>query len=97
MRSVILWLAGALSIGGAVAYKAYERGETDIAYIAAIAACAVIAMAIVAPDFFSGRRREPGDWSQEIEDLRSKGERPSFEPRERPADEKSSSEKRDAA
>jgi hypothetical protein len=97
VRGVILWLLGALIIGGTVAYKVYARGDTDIAYIVAMSACAVIAMAIVAPDFFSGRRREPGDWSQEIQELHSKGEPPSFELRETSAEPERSSEKRDAA
>jgi hypothetical protein len=96
VRQVVLWLIGAFIFGATVAYRVYRSGNTDLGYILAISGCVVVAIAIVAPNFFSGRRRDPGDWSQEIQDLRSKHETPVVGPRDVAGDLERSNEKRDA-
>jgi len=68
---VVLWVIAALVVGGLMALRLYRSGASNVGYILGMSIAAVIAMAVVAPNLLSGNRRDPGDWSQEVKDLRS--------------------------
>jgi hypothetical protein len=83
-RLVVLWVVGALFFGANFAYRMYQSGDTDLGYLIAMALCAVIAVAIVAPKVFLGRRN-PMDWSEEIQELHSGHEAARPQPSESPS------------
>ena len=65
-------VAIAVALVGAVLMFVRTKGG-DVAYKIAMAVVAVVAIAIAAPQFFTGDNTDPNDWSDEIKALRDKG------------------------
>ena len=71
-RAVAIALLVALGFGVTMAVKMLRSGDSEWSYILAVSLAAVVAMAIVAPSKFTAGHRGPGDWSNEVRELREK-------------------------